>query len=253
MKRCRPRYNDGPDWYGGGKHVWFCEEHCDAIVWWLGNLGGGGRCGWFSRAAKDGKVKNSAQAEGRGGQHTAALGSAGWRLRWCCSCRCLWTVTVRQATVMLWGFSSTRLTPFVTSMNWTKNTRALSILPQGWRLKQPQIIVNYFFIELSQEWGQANSGAVSQQWSKGGDSKIILKCLFIECVIVLHILHTWWIAHKDMKAFFSCIAGEHHQSVGRDTSPPGSWECQGIGGREDNRVGPVSCWKVNRWVSEYER
>ena len=88
MKRCRPRYNDGPDWYGGGKHVWFCEEHCDAIVWWLGNLGGGGRCGWFSRAAKDGKVKNSAQAEGRGGQHTAALGSAGWRLRWCCSCRC---------------------------------------------------------------------------------------------------------------------------------------------------------------------
>ena len=26
-------------------------------------------------------------------------------------------VVVRQATVMLWGFSSTRLTPFVTSMN----------------------------------------------------------------------------------------------------------------------------------------
>ena len=37
----------------------------------------------------------------------------------------------RRATVMQWGFSSTRLTLCVTSTSSTKNTKAHFILPQG--------------------------------------------------------------------------------------------------------------------------
>ena len=174
MKRCRPRYNDGPDWYGGGKHVWFCEEHCDAIVWWLGNLGGGGRCGWFSRAAKDGKVKNSAQAEGRGGQHSTALGSAGPRN---ISCHCQFaTFQAGNSDAVGLFIDQTDSVRYINELN-KEHEGPLHFASRSQSL-QPETITLFFFIEWSQEWWQTYSGALGEQWSKGDDSKTIFKSLF---------------------------------------------------------------------------
>ena len=137
---------------------------------------GGRRERWdkISGGEKENKAENSAQAEGRGGQHSTALGSAGPR-----NISCHWqfaTFKAGNSDAVGLFIDQTDSVRYINELN-KEHEGPLHFASRSQSL-QPETITLLFFIEWSQEWWQTYSGALGEQWSKGDNSKTIFKSLF---------------------------------------------------------------------------